>query len=137
MKIRTLLLMLPLSAVIAGCSTSQEKLLPTGNKTIQEIWQQGGGNPTNSVQEARNALQFVRPIDSAFSNGAENTQYTRTAKNEATNLFPRLPNPDLVMYIFPHLTDTVEPVPIPGYTTVFPFYGRVQYAQPGERTRDY
>lgn len=137
MKIRTLLFMFPLSVAITGCSTSQEALLPTGNKTIQEIWQQGGGSPTNSLQEARNALQFVRPIHSAFSNGAENAQYTRTAKNEAINLFPRLPNPDLVMYVFPHLTETVEPVPIPGYTTVFPFYGRVQYAQPGERTRDY
>ncbi|HBO3943129.1 TPA: TIGR03751 family conjugal transfer lipoprotein, partial [Pseudomonas aeruginosa] len=25
----------------------------------------------------------------------------------------------------------------PGYTTVFPFYQRVQYAMPGERTEDY
>ncbi|MFK1348464.1 TIGR03751 family conjugal transfer lipoprotein, partial [Pseudomonas aeruginosa] len=24
-----------------------------------------------------------------------------------------------------------------GYTTVFPFYQRVQYAMPGERTEDY
>ncbi|MBR7865686.1 conjugal transfer protein, partial [Pseudomonas aeruginosa] len=27
--------------------------------------------------------------------------------------------------------------PVPGYTTVFPFYQRVQYAMPGERTEDY
>ncbi|HEP8457117.1 TIGR03751 family conjugal transfer lipoprotein, partial [Pseudomonas aeruginosa] len=26
---------------------------------------------------------------------------------------------------------------VPGYTTVFPFYQRVQYAMPGERTEDY
>ncbi|HGN1726419.1 TPA: TIGR03751 family conjugal transfer lipoprotein, partial [Pseudomonas aeruginosa] len=25
----------------------------------------------------------------------------------------------------------------PGYTTVFPFYQRVQYAMPGERTEAY
>ncbi|HBO3942786.1 TPA: TIGR03751 family conjugal transfer lipoprotein, partial [Pseudomonas aeruginosa] len=29
------------------------------------------------------------------------------------------------------------PAPVPGYTTVFPFYQRVQYAMPGERTEDY
>ncbi|MGV5391073.1 TIGR03751 family conjugal transfer lipoprotein, partial [Pseudomonas aeruginosa] len=27
--------------------------------------------------------------------------------------------------------------PVPGYTTVFPFYQRVQYAMPGERTEVY
>ncbi|HEJ6481861.1 TIGR03751 family conjugal transfer lipoprotein, partial [Pseudomonas aeruginosa] len=48
----------------------------------------------------------------------------------------RLPNPDLVMYVFPHLAGS-DPAPVPGYTTVFPFYQRVQYAMPGERTEDY
>ena len=40
------------------------------------------------------------------------------------------------MYVFPHLSGT-EPTPVPGYSTVFPFYQRVQYALPGERTEDY
>ncbi|WP_134563401.1 TIGR03751 family conjugal transfer lipoprotein, partial [Pseudomonas aeruginosa] len=46
------------------------------------------------------------------------------------------PNPDLVMYVFPHLAGT-DPVPVPGYSTVFPLYQRVQYAMPGERVEDY
>ncbi|MCQ3008790.1 TIGR03751 family conjugal transfer lipoprotein, partial [Pseudomonas savastanoi] len=29
------------------------------------------------------------------------------------------------------------PAPVPGYTTVFPLYQRVQYAMPGERVEDY
>ncbi|EOF6272257.1 TIGR03751 family conjugal transfer lipoprotein [Salmonella enterica] len=53
--------------------------------------------------------------------------------NDAQALFRRLPNPDLEMYIFPHLAGS-EGVPVPGYTTVLPFYNRVQYALPGERT---
>ncbi|MBV6540739.1 TIGR03751 family conjugal transfer lipoprotein [Ursidibacter maritimus] len=137
MKFKTLMLLLPFTLALTACSTSQDKLLPPGDLSMKEIWEQGGNGGQSSIMEARNALQFVRPINSAFANGAENKHYTRTAANEATNLFPRLPNPDLVMYVFPHLTDTLEPVPVPGYTTVFPFYGRVQYAQPGERTRDY
>ncbi len=36
------------------------------------------------------------------------------------------------MYVFPHLADGNTPVP--GYSTVFPFYSQVQYALPGERT---
>ncbi len=40
------------------------------------------------------------------------------------------------MYVVPHLAGT-DPVPVPGYTTVFPLYQRVQYAMPGERLEDY
>ena len=57
------------------------------------------------------------------------------AANEIRNLFPRLPNPDLVLYVYPHLSGT-EQAPVPGYSTVFPFYQRVQYALPGERQED-
>ncbi|EPN3101219.1 TIGR03751 family conjugal transfer lipoprotein, partial [Salmonella enterica] len=51
---------------------------------------------------------------------------------EITQQFPRLPNPDMVMYLYPHLADGNTPVP--GYSTVFPFYSQTQYAMPGERT---
>ncbi|MBN0631423.1 TIGR03751 family conjugal transfer lipoprotein, partial [Pseudomonas aeruginosa] len=67
---------------------------------------------------------------------AEQMRYTRTARNEVYRQFQRLPNPDLVMYVYPHLAGT-DPVPVPGYTTVFPLYQRVQYAMPGERVEDY
>ena len=64
---------------------------------------------------------------------AQQQQTTRSDDNSTKALFRRLPNPDLEMYIFPHLAGS-EGVPVPGYTTVFPFYNRVQYALPGERT---
>lgn len=44
--------------------------------------------------------------------------------------FQRLPNPDLVMTVFPHLAK--GKYPIPGYVTVFPMYESVEYAMPGE-----
>ncbi|MEQ9590924.1 MAG: TIGR03751 family conjugal transfer lipoprotein [Parvibaculaceae bacterium] len=59
--------------------------------------------------------------------------YNRTAENEVRNLFPRLPNPDIGIYIYPHLA-TEQEVPIPGYATVIPLYQKVQYALPGEST---
>ncbi|EFO0175679.1 TIGR03751 family conjugal transfer lipoprotein, partial [Escherichia coli] len=58
--------------------------------------------------------------------------YSRTQESEITQQFPRLPNPDMVMYLYPHLVDGNTPVP--GYSTVFPFYSQTQYAMPGERT---
>ena len=57
--------------------------------------------------------------------------YTREAFNEINVLFPRLPNPTLVMYVFPHLSGDTH-APVPGYATAFPMYEQVEYALPGE-----
>ena len=86
--------------------------------------------------DARQGLR--RPLTEADVQAVPGVQarYTRTAQNEIYRQFHRLPNPDLVMYVFPHLAGT-DPVPVPGYSTVFPLYQRVQYAMPGERVEDY
>ncbi|EJK7934077.1 TIGR03751 family conjugal transfer lipoprotein, partial [Escherichia coli] len=70
------------------------------------------------------------PEQQADAHGA--ISYSRTQESEISQQFPRLPNPDMVMYVFPHLASGTSPVP--GYSTVFPFYSRTQYAMPGERT---
>jgi conjugative transfer region lipoprotein (TIGR03751 family) len=57
--------------------------------------------------------------------------YSREAFNELDVTFPRLPNPSLVMYVFPHLAGP-ERTPVPGYATTFPMYERIEYALPGE-----
>ena len=57
--------------------------------------------------------------------------YSREAFNELDVRFPRLPNPSLVMYVFPHLAGP-ERTPVPGYATTFPMYERIEYALPGE-----
>lgn len=57
--------------------------------------------------------------------------YTREAYNELNLHFPRLPNPTLVLYVYPHLAGS-ERVPVPGYATTFSLYERVEYARPGE-----
>ncbi|OOF79672.1 conjugal transfer protein [Rodentibacter ratti] len=136
MKMRYLLPFLT-ALLMAGCSTSQEKLLPAGDRSMAEIWKNSGGSSQSGINEARDTLDSSRPLEGRDVVGDENIRYTRTAENEVTNLFPRLPNPDMTLYVFPHLTNSAEQLPVPGYTTVFPFYGRIQYAQPGERTRDY
>jgi len=131
-----------LIGTLTGCATTQEELLPHEDATILDIWGQntGGQTPRGRVNrplmEARQALR--RPLTEMEAKATEGTHaaYTRTAENEITRLFKRLPNPDLVLFVFPHLAGT-DPVPVPGYSTVFPFYQRVQYAMPGERTEDY
>jgi len=55
--------------------------------------------------------------------------YTRNAEAEVNQLFPRIPNPTLIMYVFPHIA---ADVPVPGFSTPFELYGRAHYALPGE-----
>ncbi|MBO9356038.1 TIGR03751 family conjugal transfer lipoprotein [Bordetella petrii] len=131
-------------AVLGGCATSKEKLLPHGDSTMMDIWQQSAGDGGGGVGqvsrrqllEARQSLRWPLTDADVLAAPAEQIRYTRTARNEVYQQFQRLPNPDLVMYVYPHLAGT-DPVPVPGYTTVFPLYQRVQYAMPGERVEAY
>lgn len=123
-------LILLLSLLLVACSTDQKTLLPVDeNTTMLSIWGRQNGDK-QALYDARSALR--RPLDDATLT-AQQQQATLSGGNATQALFWRLPNPDLEMYIFPHLVGS-EGVPVPGYTTVFPFYNRVQYALPGERT---
>ena len=130
-----LVLMLVVATGITGCATNSEKLLTHGGRSMDQIWrQETAGDPSQQLlMDARQALR--RPLDEPEDRRA-GSAYTRTAQNEIYRQFHRLPNPDLVMYVFPHLAGS-DPVPVPGYSTVFPLYQRVQYALPGERVEDY
>lgn len=132
---RTLLPLLVLTGAVltGGCSTSKEELLPVGDQTMLEIWQgQSGGGSARSAAAARDTLR--RPLTETEQQDAAqmDRSYSRTQESEISQQFPRLPNPDMVMYVFPHLAEGNSPVP--GYSTVFSFYSQTQYAMPGERT---
>nr|WP_159465223.1 TIGR03751 family conjugal transfer lipoprotein [Scandinavium goeteborgense] len=125
-----------IATLLSGCSTSKEDMLPAGDNTMLELWQgkDGGGSARNAVA-ARDSLRRPLTDGEQQSATAADSSYSRTQQSEISQQFPRLPNPDLVMYVFPHLAEGNTPVP--GYSTVFPFYGQVQYAMPGERTEAY
>jgi conjugative transfer region lipoprotein (TIGR03751 family) len=129
--------------LLGGCATSKDELLPHGDYSMLDVWNQETGGSVGGGQSARQLLDARQGLRRSLTEAdvriapASNAAYTRTAANEIHRLFHRLPNPDLVMYVFPHLAGTDDPVPVPGYTTVFPLYQRVQYAMPGERLEDY
>lgn len=118
---------------LAGCSTSKDEMLPPGDSSMLELWNDGA-SASHATGESRTTLR--RPVTDSERTIAQLTResYSRTQENEIQQTFPRLPNPDMVMYVFPHLAEGNTPVP--GYSTVFPFYSQVQYALPGERTED-
>lgn len=124
--------------LLSGCATSKDDMWDLDDApTMQELWQQGGSNGAGDDLTQRGLLDTRSELRRGLTDGAmvdENINYTRTASNEIYSQFSRLPNPDLVMYVFPHLAGA-DPVPIPGYSTVFTLYSRPQYAMPGESAR--
>ncbi|WP_376744727.1 TIGR03751 family conjugal transfer lipoprotein [Photorhabdus noenieputensis] len=123
--------LLVVTTLLTGCSTSKENMLPSGDQTMLALWQ-GKAASSQITLEARQVLRrgLNEQEQQISTDYAES--YSRTQENEISQTFPRLPNPDMVMYLFPHLVAGNSPVP--GYSTVFSFYSQVQYALPGERT---
>lgn len=117
-----------ISLVLGGCASTKDAVLPQDGPPMKTIYEQHmretGANDPMAVREALGNRSIVDSEGSLHG-------YTRDAINEIDATFPRLPNPNLVMYVFPHLAGD-EQVPVPGYVTTFPMYDRVEYALPGE-----
>ncbi len=116
------------SLILAGCASTKDTVLPQDGPSMKAIYE-GHVNQMNArdPQVIRHALGNRR-----LTTGEAALQgYTRDAFNEIDVLFPRLPNPTLVMYVFPHLAGETQ-APVPGYATAFPMYEQVEYALPGE-----
>lgn len=131
-KILKTLFLINLSLLLTGCYTSKDKMFPNDGISMKDIFNGSGTISTNNeLLDARSLLRRTVEIPHDLQE-----PYSRSAINEINSQFQRLPNPDMVMYVYPHLAGS-EQAPIPGYSTVFPFYTKVQYAMPGERTEDY
>ena len=121
------------ASTLAGCSTNKDEMLPPGNSNMLELWKgTDGESGVSRGSEARSTLRRSLSDSEQQAALSDDRSYSRTQESEISQQFPRLPNPDMVMYVFPHLAQGNTPVP--GYSTVFPFYDQTQYAMPGERT---
>ena len=146
---------LAVTAALAGCAT-QETILPPAEREMSEIYREAMNEVQAPVLETFNPqaicedLELEGPLAAcqkkleAHAQAAyrqidanpreqplDYLEYTRTTRSELDNLFPRLENPDLVIYVYPHLATRTR-APIPGYTTVVPLYERIEYRLPGE-----
>src|SRR4051794_37539060 len=106
-RIWSSVLLFALAGIASGCATDKRKLLPA-QTTMLEIWNRETGGSTSGANrqllDARAALR--RPLDTLRNERGvrEQATYTRSAQNEIYSQFHRLPNPDLVMYVFAHLS---------------------------------
>ena len=123
-----LFILISISSALVGCASSKDAVLPHDGPTMKAIYDAHfEGMNAASTETARNTVgsRPLLPNDEAFAG------FTRDSLTELDLHFPRLPNPTLVMYVFPHLAGPSR-VPVPGYATTFPMYEHAEYALPGE-----
>ena len=112
---------LALLVLISGCSN--DPVIPDDGPTMDQIYFEhmttAGALPQGGVKPS-----FPAPA------GPSMAEYTRTSVSEIDNLFPRVPNPTLLMFVVPHTGEAGAPVP--GYTTAFKLYREESFALPGE-----
>lgn len=120
-------------AALSACSVSGPRESPlnevtAGSPTVSEVFRGTDGAQTdnNRAKERFNTSGRARPVGQL---DAQQSPYW-SPLNPMQQRFARVPNPDLVMVVYPHLSKGKYPVP--GYVTVFPMYEQTQYALPGE-----
>lgn len=126
--LRTLLI----SLLLTGCAGSKETILPQDGPTMREIYD---AHVQITQGEAPRHRLLATPLRPPGHHVADLGPAARADYKDLNARFMRVPNPTLVMYIFPHLAG-VHRAPVPGYTTVFPLYERPEYALPGEHAVD-
>lgn len=113
---------------LAACAGSKDSVLDGEGDTIKSIYETHLSSQGLEDRDHARAALGHRPV---YSDDRDLYGYVREAFNELDVRFPRLPNPTLVLYVFPHLVGN-ERVPVPGYATTFQLYAKPEYALPGE-----
>lgn len=123
-RVPSLIPLLLAAMLMNACSVAgpRSSPLPSEGPTMEQIYRERTGEAERS--RVRERLPLRPP--SEYSPGP----VREAAMRQIERRFTRLPNPDLIMVVFPHLAGGKYPVP--GYVTAFPMYERVEYLLPGE-----
>lgn len=120
-----------ISFFITACAGPSEKtMLPEGGPTTLKVYNDHLAGKYNQVSDDQTSEDFdvyIRTSDSYIQPGYETA--TRNTTIQLQNIaqdFRRINNPEIVGYVYPHLSPGQHP--IPGYFTVFPLYPASGYA---------
>ena len=143
--------------VLSGCS-SNKSVLPDEGPTTMEVYDQhmaGGGSQINNTFKRDRKGNLIKPTQDNNQEGRTATQNTfggspwtsakgdrimplnsgrsALAAREMDALqrdFRRIQNPEVIGYVYPHLSNNEHPVP--GYFTAFNLYTADHYAHSGD-----
>lgn len=103
--------------VYDGMNTKSVTLPSTKAKPVNTV--QGSVDQTK-LSDLRQNVRLSTPINAQAMRVNADIKSIHQA-------FHKLPNPELVMYIYPHLAGS-DQVPVPGYSTEFSVYEHAYYA---------
>ncbi|MCR6651423.1 MAG: hypothetical protein NVV73_07980 [Cellvibrionaceae bacterium] len=120
-------------AVVRRLLVVGEKVMPKSDHDIASLYAQySGANSPQDLAARKRELQLrdqeSLELRSATASGMAEFP---PQPEQLQHLFPKLPNPELFMYVRPHAVGT-SGAPIPAYMTRFQMYERDHYALPGE-----
>jgi conjugative transfer region lipoprotein (TIGR03751 family) len=128
-------------ALISGCaSPGKNTIPPAGDMSMAQIYYRetglssatDAGNPQANAGD-EDALKAAR--NNLAAQGSDSVYQGEGAKdlNDLNFQFKTLPNPQILVYVSPHLVSTVNgSVPVPGYVTSYFLYPQTEFAMPNE-----
>lgn len=148
MRIPAILVFLCTSISLIGCSSMRGNVVPQTGPSMEQVYDRMGihssGTSPSKIADSPQASGDDYSSQGGEADIATIRQTVNTVNNSGvrranaaveTNTFRKLPNPELALFVYPHLAGNAE-VPIPGYSTVFNAYDRDHYALPQETARD-
>ena len=114
------------AASLAACSVTQpssDKLLPDSGPTTAELLTGQKSRVSAYFGNGVQADYLGMPLTEGY---APNSSYSLAHVNELRRDFRKVPNPEIVAYVFPHISD--GELPVPGYFTMFHLYERDHFA---------
>jgi conjugative transfer region lipoprotein (TIGR03751 family) len=111
---------------VSGCASKLDDVTNPNAPTMKQVYEDYTGSNQAATAD-RQALLIQRPAVEPVDLQLGLPPYPE----RLDHLYPRLPNPDLFMYVRPHAVG-VTGAPIPAYITRFSMYERQPYALPGE-----
>ena len=129
----TLVCTVACALILGACSVTGTRESPLNEVTKDspsalDIYR-GAALPGSRDVHARESLQADGNTLPVAAQDAQKSPYWNPLE-PLRSRFTRVPNPDLVMVVYPHLAKGKYPVP--GYVTIFPMYEENLYALPGE-----
>ena len=89
-----------ISGLLTACAGTKDTVLPQDGPTMKAIYDTHFEHMNGASTHSARAAIGTRPL---VEEGGSLEGYTRESETELDTHFPRLPNPTLVMYVFPHL----------------------------------
>lgn len=125
--------LLPL-LLLTGCSHVAGNVIPEGGLTMESIYDdEVDHGPEPSVIDSSASKASSSVVDNTHSLAEAQVIQEPNSSDLSANAgavhFSKLPNPELTLYVFPHLSGS-EMLPVPGYWTAFSAYPRQYYALP-------